>query len=41
MLFAQNLCVGMEAEMVMLRIAICDDEEKHLGQTAALLDAYL
>ena len=27
--------------MVMLRIAICDDEEKHLGQTAALLDAYL
>ncbi len=27
--------------MVMLRIAICDDEENHLYQTAALLEAYL
>ena len=25
----------------MLRIALCDDEEKHLNQTAALLAAYL
>lgn len=25
----------------MLRIAVCDDEEKHLGRTTALLNAYL
>ena len=27
--------------MVMLRIAICDDEEKHLHQMTALLETYL
>lgn len=27
--------------MVMMRIAICDDEENHLHRTAALVDAYL
>lgn len=27
--------------MAMLRIAVCDDEEKHLNQTATLLNTYL
>ena len=41
MLYAQNLYFHGEGRSIMLRIAICDDEEKHLEQTAALLDTYL
>lgn len=32
---------GAERRKRMLRIALCDDEEKHLKQSADLLTAYL
>lgn len=39
-LCAQNLHSVAEGRMAMLRIAICDDEEKQIHQTEALLDDY-
>ena len=40
-LYVKNLHTVAEGSLAMLRIAICDDEEKHLKQTAELLNTYL